>query len=302
MVSVIIPCYNCEGFIDRALQSVFAQTYKDLEVILVDNMSTDNTWAKLNSYQILHPELITVYQEPKKGAPAARNNGLEKARGEWIQFLDADDELLPEKIAHQLKVAAEQKADVIAGDCVLKYHNNGDGYTIVRKADKNIWRGLIGSQLGITSSNLWRKDALLAVNGWDEKALSSQEYDLLFRLLKSKATIAVDNSKNTYVHFADNSVSKSTDQEKRQRILNARIDLRLKIKTELNYRNLLTTELRRAIDKYIYLEIMRNYNAMPAYANGLLQQHKLDVSFVQVLQTRAKLFLKGLKKSILQSA
>lgn len=293
MVSVIIPCHNCESFIDRAITSVLAQTFKVLEVILVENNSTDGTFQKLLELEISHPNLIKVYQEHKRGAPAARNIGLRNAKGDWIQFLDADDEILPKKISGQLKVAAETGADVIAGECLLEYD---DGKTkIIRHTDNNIWKGLITSNLGITSSNLWRRSALLKVRGWDENVDSSQEYDLLFRLLKANAKISVDKAINTIVHFSSNSISKSSDKEKLKKIIGNRINLRLKIKNELRHKSLLTPGLHATVDYYIYREIMTNYKNFPEYANSLLQQHKLRVGLLKKIKLRTRLYLSQLK-------
>lgn len=293
MVSVIIPCHNCDSFIERAIDSVIAQSSKVFEIILVENNSTDNTFNTLKDLQCKYPNLIQVFNEPKKGAPAARNCGLRYAKGEWIQFLDADDELLPDKISNQLKIAHNTHADVIAGECLLKY--NGGKTQVVRHADTNIWKGLITSNLGITSSNLWRQTSLLQAKGWDENLTSSQEYDLLFRLLKNQANISIDKNLNTIIHFSDNSVSKTNDKEKLKRILTNRIQLRLRIKNELRYRALLTPELHAAIDDYIYTEITRNYTSFPEYANGLLQQYKLRVGLLKQMKFKTKLYLKQLK-------
>ncbi|TWR28850.1 glycosyltransferase family 2 protein [Mucilaginibacter pallidiroseus] len=293
MVSIIIPCYNCAAFIDRAITSVLKQDIKDIELILVDNNSTDQTFAVMRDYQAKHPDLIRIYQELKKGAPAARNYGLKYAKGEWIQFLDADDELLPEKIQQQLNLALAANADVVAGDCLLKYDN---GKTeITRYTDQNIWRGLINSKLGITSSNLWRATALRAVNGWDEALTSSQEYDLLFRLIKNKAVVITDKSINTIVHFSNNSVSKSTDLTKLKQILNNRVNLRLQIKNELRYRSQLTPALKSTIDLYIYTEIMSFQYLFPEYVNSLLQVHQPKVALYHKVKIKARQYVKQLK-------
>ncbi|TFF39830.1 glycosyltransferase family 2 protein [Mucilaginibacter psychrotolerans] len=293
MVSVVIPCHNCESFIERAVNSVVNQSIKDVEIILVENNSTDNTLQALLHQQRRFPELIQILKETKKGAPAARNLGLRHAKGTWIQFLDADDELLPNKIYRQLQVATETNADVIAGECTLKYLSQDK--EVIRRTDNNVWKGLITSNLGITSSNLWRTSSVLAVKGWDEDLSSSQEYDLLFRLLKSKAVVSVDKTLNTIVHFSENSVSKTTDKEKLKKILNNRIQLRLRIKNELRYRTLLTRELHSAIDNYIYTEITNHYASFPAYANSLLQQYNPKVGLLKKMKFKTKLYLRQLK-------
>lgn len=294
MISVIIPCHNCEGFINRSVDSVLNQTYQDVEIILVNNNSSDNSLALLNKYQSEFPNKIFVFEESKKGAPAARNHGLYKARGEWIQFLDADDELSPDKLQGQLNIALATGTDVVAGACLLLYKKENKIVQIIRRADKDIWKGLITSNLGITSSNLWRKQAFFDVNGWDETLSSSQEYDVLFRLLKNNAKVAVDNSVKTTVYFSNNSVSKSRDKKKLKQILDNRINLRLKIKDELQSSKKLTPKLAQAVDTYIYTELMDNSLVMPEYVNELMNRYHLNVKYSKIVKLNVKMFLKRL--------
>jgi glycosyltransferase involved in cell wall biosynthesis len=302
MISVIIPCHNCAGFINRSVDSVLRQTYQNTEVILVNNNSTDNTLSLLRDYGFAYPDKIQVYNEYRKGAPAARNYGLNKAKGDWIQFLDADDELLPNKLQIQYDLAISGNADVVAGNCLLKYNVNGKVTDIIRRVEKDVWKGLVTSNLGITSSNLWRKRTLLNVNGWNETLTSSQEYDLLFRLLKNNAQIIHDSSINTIVYFSGDSISKSENKEKMMQILNNRIILRLNIKKYLESSGLLTRKLTEVIDTYIYTEIMRYYPSIPIYAKELLKKHPLKVNIRRILKLRSKaLFyrLRALKRTFL---
>lgn len=96
MVSVIIPSYNRENTIVRAVNSVLNQTYKDIEVIVVDDCSKDRTLELLSS---IKDERLKFFKlEKNSGACVARNFGIEKANGEFIAFQDSDDEWLPEKL------------------------------------------------------------------------------------------------------------------------------------------------------------------------------------------------------------
>lgn len=292
MVSVIIPCHNCEKTVGRAILSVIKQSYTNTEVVLVNNNSTDNTLQVLHHFQNIFPDKIKILEELKKGAPAARNAGLKKAKGKWIQLLDADDELLSPKLERQITLAEENNADVVAGESLLKYTTEGKTKNLVRHSDINIWRGLITSNLGITSSNLWRKDALDRVNGWDEELSSSQEYDLLLRLLQNGAKIITDREINTIIHLSDNSVSNSPNIERKKEVLNNRIAIRLRIREELVAIGQYTVYLGRIIDTYIYTEILRYYKFFPEYALELLKTHKLNVKLSTKLRLWCRLFLK----------
>src|SRR6266852_6361254 len=115
LVSVIIPAYNAERFIDETLESVFKQTHDHLELILVDDGSTDGTGAQVRAYG----DRVRFIRQVNAGAGAARNRGLEVATGDYIAFLDADDLWRPEKLEVQLEIAARNpESGLIACDGV----------------------------------------------------------------------------------------------------------------------------------------------------------------------------------------
>lgn len=110
-VSVIIPVYNGAGFICETLESVRRQTFTDWECIVIDDGSTDDTAAVVKSAIAGDNRFLYAYQ-PNSGLSAARNAGLERARGEYIQFLDADDVLMPAKLTEQLDLISREAAVV----------------------------------------------------------------------------------------------------------------------------------------------------------------------------------------------
>jgi len=97
-VSVIIPCYNGEAYVRESIQSALDQSAATFEVIVIDDGSTDGSLEVIKSFG----EKIRWESGPNRGGGAARNRGLELARGEWIKFHDADDVLLPECVANQM--------------------------------------------------------------------------------------------------------------------------------------------------------------------------------------------------------
>ncbi len=98
-ISVIIPAYNAEEYIGRAIDSVLAQTHQPDEIIVVDDGSTDNTAEVIRSYS----SRVHYIGQENGGASVARNTGIEAATGQWIAFLDADDEWVPEKLSMQIE-------------------------------------------------------------------------------------------------------------------------------------------------------------------------------------------------------
>ena len=109
LVSIIIPCHNASPWLTATLKSALAQTWPEKEIILVDDGSTDGSLAIARSYE---PRGVRVHTQPNRGASAARNAGLREARGEYIQFLDADDLLAPDKITLQMALAEAAGPDV----------------------------------------------------------------------------------------------------------------------------------------------------------------------------------------------
>ena len=112
-ISVIIPTFNREDFIENAIKSVLRQTYKVDEIIVIDNLSTDNTLVLIKDK---YPQ-ITVLKENKQGVSYARNKGILKAKNNWIALLDSDDEWLPNKIELQVeKIKSENSPLLIHTD------------------------------------------------------------------------------------------------------------------------------------------------------------------------------------------
>ncbi len=109
-VSVITPVYNVEKYIEETLESVFAQTYKNIEIILVDDCSKDGSAEIISKYQKNHPEIIYFCQPRNMGAGAARNKGLELATGQYVAFLDSDDLWLPKKTERQIALMLKRKS------------------------------------------------------------------------------------------------------------------------------------------------------------------------------------------------
>jgi glycosyltransferase involved in cell wall biosynthesis len=90
-VSIILPCYNVSAYIDRCMQSILAQTYKDYEVICINDGSTDDTLKLLQSYELKYPKIIHVYSFENQGPSQARNEGIHRSKGDYIAFFDSDD-------------------------------------------------------------------------------------------------------------------------------------------------------------------------------------------------------------------
>lgn len=103
LVSIIMPAYNCEKFIGKSIQSVISQTYKNIELLIVDDCSTDKTADIILGFQKKYDFIKYFKLEKNSGAACARNQAIEMARGVYLAFLDSDDIWLPNKLEHQIK-------------------------------------------------------------------------------------------------------------------------------------------------------------------------------------------------------
>ncbi len=125
-ISVIIPAYNCERFIAETLDCLLNQTLKDIQFVIVNDGSTDGTAEVIESYANKYPFILPVYQE-NAGVSAARNNGIEKAEGEYLLFLDSDDVLSSDALENVCKKLDETKSD-IAVFRVQRFGYGGEEY------------------------------------------------------------------------------------------------------------------------------------------------------------------------------
>jgi glycosyltransferase involved in cell wall biosynthesis len=127
-ISVVIPCYNGARYLGEALRSVADQTHSPLEIIVIDDGSTDHSASVAESSGLR----VRVIRQENRGQAAARNRGIDEARGDWIAFLDADDLWMPSKLQSQLSVVSDADIAVCCATCVTS--------TVPPHANATIWR------------------------------------------------------------------------------------------------------------------------------------------------------------------
>ena len=120
LISVIIPVYNTKPYLKEAINSIIAQTYSNLEIILVDDGSTDGSGSICDKYQSIDTRVIVIHQE-NSGLSAARNAGLDICTGEMISFLDSDDAYCPDMLSTMYSVMQKSGADIVECNCSLYY-------------------------------------------------------------------------------------------------------------------------------------------------------------------------------------
>lgn len=196
-VSIVIPTKNRVDLLLRAIKSVENQTYKDWEILIVDDCSTDKTESILSGMQSDKVHYIRL--DKKSGGAVARNIGIKKSNGDLIAFLDDDDEWLPGKLQKQI-------------DCVLRDNQIGLCYTgrkTIRKGNlifgigksysfqyppkENQFKAIMSDNfIGITSSVMIPRNVLKEINGFDESLPCLQDYDLYIRIIKKWNAAGID--------------------------------------------------------------------------------------------------------------
>jgi len=177
-VTIAIPCYNAVQWLGVAIESALAQTAPACEVIVVDDGSTDGSPEVARRFG----ERVRLIAGEHRGGNAARNTALHAARGEWMQFLDADDFLEPPKLAQQFAETGDgAEADAIFSPVLID-----EAGALVRSTldpAHDIYAQWIAWELPQTGGALWRKDALVRVGGWKEDQPCCQEHELYARAL-----------------------------------------------------------------------------------------------------------------------
>jgi hypothetical protein len=180
LVTIAIPCFNAERWIEAAVRSALAQTWTENEVIVVDDGSSDGSLAVLEKFG----SSIRLIQGPHRGGNAARNAALAEARGEWVQFLDADDYLEPEKIARQFSESDDgARADVIYSPVWIEDSGTRVASPIHPKND--IYGQWLAWEIPQTGGALWRRSALNLAGAWKEDQPCCQEHELYLRALQA---------------------------------------------------------------------------------------------------------------------
>ena len=182
LVSVIIPAFNSADYIEEAIESVLSQTFQDFEIVIVDDGSTDTTSDILSRYA----DCTRLVSQKNRGVAAARNAGVENARGKFISFLDADDTFFPEKLAKQVELFEQSPSlgMVICGWQLVT--TSGESISLAKPWE---YRPLLDLETAVLfkparpSATMLRKKWFERVGGFNTELSSAEDLDLLLRLM-----------------------------------------------------------------------------------------------------------------------
>jgi glycosyltransferase involved in cell wall biosynthesis len=260
-ISVVVPTFDRAGVLGRSLDSVLGQTLPPLEVIVVDDGSTDETERVVGERDA---ELVRYVRQPRRsGAQAARNRGIGEAQGDWIAFQDSDDEWLPDKLERQAALLAERNFDpwTVA-------HGSG----VVRDADglgKEMGRRLLGEEDALDvllrrpatlfPALLVSREALDRIGPLDEDVVSFHEWDTSIRLARFCRFVAPPEPVFVYDRGAADTISSSGLAEIRgyERVLEKHRDEILERAGDDAWNEHISFLLRRALDLGLWDEAGR---------------------------------------------
>jgi glycosyltransferase involved in cell wall biosynthesis len=185
VASVIIPAFNREAVLFRAIASIIEQSFRDWEIIVVDDGSTDQTAQAVLRLAQSEPRVRLIRHESNRGAQAARNSGIRAARGEWIAFLDSDDTWVPSSLGVRIAAACSQNVHVVHSSGFVLRFGGGDLDTFeVPALCGNVYRKLLRAAGPMFQALLVSAKAFHAIGGLDEAIVAYQEWDTAIRLAK----------------------------------------------------------------------------------------------------------------------
>ena len=215
LISIIIPCYNIENYIEKCIESIENQTYKDIEIIAVDDCSKDGTIVKLKELQERYSNLQVYQNDKNRGAAYSRNFAMKKAKGEYIGFVDSDDYITDDYYEKLIETAEKEKADLVATDIEIVYENNSNAPILSRACLGEVTKfNLVNNGLAASPCNKIIKKELIEKYPFLEGKINEDVASILPAIVKAKKVAYVQGIKYFYVQ-RNNSVQNEEVTTKR---------------------------------------------------------------------------------------
>ncbi len=227
LITIVVPIYNMEKYLDRCLNSIINQTYTDLDIVLVDDGSFDDSPAKCDEWA-RKDSRIRVFHKTNEGLGMARNTGIENARGRYVCFFDSDDYVKPDTIEKAYKSIKKYKTDVVMFGMYLVESSGGIVDTIIPCSPKEVYYGedvmdfvlpnmlgtdpKTGKKLGFNMSSSGRMFSMKLIerSGWrfvSEREYISEDFYSLLQLHKYIKSISIIHEAFYYYCYNENSLS-----------------------------------------------------------------------------------------------
>lgn len=276
LISVIIPAYNLENYLERCLISVAQQTYTHLEIIVINDGSTDRTGEIANHFAMKDNRLIVIHQE-NKGVSTARNNGLEMAKGDYIGFVDGDDEIEGEMYDLLYRNMREYQADIshcgmqlVKPHSIVKFHDTG--ILLVQNKYEAIKELLSGIRVEPSACNkLYKKEICKAVTFPVDIKINE---DLLFNIQafhKAEKSVFEDLPKYKYTANLNSSSRTAKTLQKSEDVF----------EVVKRVKSLLTApEIKEEVNRFYVTRLMNTLKSLKSqnlYDTDLAKNHRIEV-------------------------
>lgn len=219
LISIVVPVYNVADYMRKCLDSIIAQTYKPIEIILVDDGATDNSSEICDEYEQRYPQLINVVHQKNRGLSGARNTGLSYAHGEYITFVDSDDWIAPDMVETMYRNLKKYDAQ-ISGVSFYKTFEDGKKIKVTSKTEISVMsrEETLGKFLFNENMNVCVCGKLYLTSLWDivkcpEGKLFEDQYTT-YKLIDQAETVVYDPSPKYYYVQRNGSIAHSSFTEK----------------------------------------------------------------------------------------
>ena len=220
-ISVIIPAFNAEATVSRACRSILNQKHRNLEVVVVDDGSSDGTYQVLESLKAEDHRVFPV-QQPNGGVSKARNTGLDRATGDYIMFLDADDELAPDLLPELLEQMIRSRCDILSGAC-LRIRPDGSSFLedVPAEGACCMWEGEEALRASLQDhpatyavwGKLYRREAIGDTRFVEGRRLHEDSF-FLFQLLQKNLKLMITETTVVHYYLTETSASRTAFSDK----------------------------------------------------------------------------------------
>lgn len=300
LVSIVIPVYNRAAFLPRLFASLRKITWSPVEIILVDNDSSDASFAMCMDFKQKNENerfRIIVERETRRGACCCRNKGLSVSSGNYVYFFDSDDEMSPHYVSDMLSIAGSG-VDMVCAPTMMQFPN-GKRQRRAFVSNTRVSQAIISSSLS-TQSMFFHRDFILRIGGWNEALLRWNDWELGIRALCYHPKVVYSNKAYHTIHLHNDSITGvSFSQDYSHLRKAATIVVELLLHANLPHKELSASLNALAAKLYLLsqqLHIEKDKNAENdaiALAKRLTVAHSKFAFFVPLIRLYAKLGGRG---------
>jgi len=260
LISIIVPVYNVEKFLSQCIESIINQTYHNLEIILINDGSTDDSGKICDEYAMKDKRIKVIHQE-NSGVSNARNRGLDVASGEYIAFVDADDWIAEDMYEYMLKKAKKSNAEIVKCLQTIVYSNQNIQDNLIQneilidmKKDRTrmISQVIVNGKMPSFSLMLIKKDVIDNLR-FDTELIIGEDLLFVMNLYLSVHSMIWCDKYFYYYRIHENSATNSAEKNKKM-LLNL-LKLYAKIKNLFINKNIYDSELKEGLGNYIFFRL-----------------------------------------------